>query len=326
MPSSTLPAPGRALRRLALLAFAFALAAPSTALAAPTLRTSAVVHGPVIRVGDIFAGAGTEADVALAAAPPPGGRVVFDAVWLAAEARAQKLDWQPSSRFDRVTVERASDIIPEEAIAAAFRRALGDRLPQGETRIELDNKALRLFVPAGGSTELALDGVSFDARSGRFSGFVTPAADPHAEPVRVTGRVSRIIELPVLTRPMAPGETIAAGDIEMIQLRSDRAGEGYATLPDELVGRTPRRPLRAGEPIRPSDVRRPLLIHKGDLVTLVLETPALRITAQGKALENGAEGAAIRIGNTRSGRVIDAVVTGPGLAAVASVARLAAQK
>ena len=48
-------------------------------------------------------------------------------------------------------------------------------------------------------------------------------------------------------------------------------------------------------------------------------------SAQGKALEDGGMGAAIRIANTKSNRVIDATVAGPNLVAVTAAAQLAAR-
>jgi len=69
--------------------------------------------------------------------------------------------------------------------------------------------------------------------------------------------------------------------------------------------------LRAGETIRVGDVEDPIVVHKGDLVTIELNTAAMQLTAQGKALDDGAMGAAIRINNTQSNRIIDAAVAGP---------------
>ena len=115
---------------------------------------------------------------------------------------------------------------------------------------------------------------------------------------------------------MAAGATIAAGDLETIKVRRDRAAPDAATDAAQLIGMTPRRPLQAEEPVRLGDVQRPVLVHRGDLVTLVLETATLRLTAQGKALEDGAINALVRVENTKSNRVIDAAVTGPGLVAV----------
>jgi flagellar basal body P-ring formation protein FlgA len=91
----------------------------------------------------------------------------------------------------------------------------------------------------------------------------------------------------------------------------------------ELVGKTPRRLLRAHEPLRSFDVETPVVVHKGDLVTILLETATMRLTAQGKALEDGSLGAGIRIANTKSSRVIDAVVVAPNLVKVAPTGQLA---
>ncbi|HLJ21485.1 MAG TPA: flagellar basal body P-ring formation chaperone FlgA, partial [Stellaceae bacterium] len=124
-------------------------------------------------------------------------------------------------------------------------------------------------------------------------------------------------EVPVPARLLAPGETIAAGDITTVTLRTDRVSADMLLQASDLVGKTPRHQLRPGEPVRQSDVEVPLVIHRGSLVTIVLETPSLRLSAEGKALDDGGTGAVIRVANTKSSRVIDAVVTGPGTVTVA---------
>jgi flagella basal body P-ring formation protein FlgA len=80
--------------------------------------------------------------------------------------------------------------------------------------------------------------------------------------------------------------------------------------------------------VRAGDIAEPIVVHKGDLVTVALNTPGMQLTAQGKAMEDGAMGASIRIANTQSNRVIDAVVAGPNQVMIgggAPVARLAAR-
>jgi flagellar basal body P-ring formation protein FlgA len=82
------------------------------------------------------------------------------------------------------------------------------------------------------------------------------------------------------------------------------------------VGKAPRHSLRPGEPVHASDVEVPLVVHRGTLVTILLETPALRLSTEGKAMDDGGMGAVIRVANTKSSRVIDAVVTGPGFVTI----------
>jgi flagella basal body P-ring formation protein FlgA len=52
------------------------------------------------------------------------------------------------------------------------------------------------------------------------------------------------------------------------------------------------------------------VVKKGDLVTMIVETPVMRLSAAGEALEAGAVGAAIKVMNRASkqavaGKVID---------------------
>jgi flagella basal body P-ring formation protein FlgA len=292
-------------------------AVAAAAEAAPTLRANVVVTGPAIRLGDLFSDTGELAVLEVAPSPALGAKTIFDAAWLAARAHEQKLDWQPKSRYDQTVVERASQAISSEAVVAELTHELANRLPVGRIELVLDTVDFHLFVPAGTTPAIIVDALAYDARSGRLSAYVAAsAADTTTERVRITGRVHRILDLPVLSRPVAPGEAITARDIETIALHSDRLSQTFVSDAAELIGKTPKRSIRPGEPVRPSDLQTPVVIHKGELVTIVLQDGTLFLTAQGKALEDGAQGQAIHVSNTRSGKMLDATVTGPGAVAL----------
>jgi len=90
----------------------------SSAVGAPiVLRESAAVDGKTVRIGDLFLNVGEKAGIAIAYAPEPGGRAVFDARWLLKVARAYKLDWRPMGRHDKVVVQRNATFISREEIA-----------------------------------------------------------------------------------------------------------------------------------------------------------------------------------------------------------------
>jgi flagellar basal body P-ring formation protein FlgA len=309
---------------LALAFLAFAALANAPALAAPMLRPAVSVDASVIRLGDLFSGAGAHAADIVAPAPPPGSRTLFDAAWLAATAREHQLDWQPASSFDQASVERATRVVTADVVAQSLLAAIARRQSVAGAQLQLDNPGFRLLVPASAPARLDVEGLTIDPHSGRFSATVA-ARESDATPERVTGRLVHMINIPVLNRPMAPGDTITASDIGSLAMRADRVWPDTVADARELIGKTPCRLLRADEMLRGSDVRVPLVVHKNDLVTIVLETPMMRLTAQGKALEDGGMGAGIRVANTKSGRVIDATVTGPNLVAVIAPAQLAAR-
>jgi len=122
--------------------------------------------------------------------------------------------------------------------------------------------------------------------------------------------------VPMLSHPVAPGAVITAADLTEVMVRRDQLGQDVSSDPKELIGKTPRRPLRAGEPVRLADVQLPILVHKGELVTMLLDTGSLQLTAQGAALEEGAKGALIRVSNAKSSRLLDATIIGSGLVRV----------
>jgi flagella basal body P-ring formation protein FlgA len=305
-----------------VLAFAFTLGvapmakAAGTAATAPlvSLRTSSTIDGASIRLGDLFDGTGTQADEIVAKAPAAGSSTIFDVGWLFSTAHAHGLTWQPPSASSAIRVERNATMIDTGNLA----KQLADKLPSTMPlrRVELDAQ-FRLFVPVGASTDIQIQKVDMKPETGRFSAEVRVASDDgEGAPVRVSGRLVGLITVPVLARPMMPGEVVRAEDITTADYRADQMQAGGVMDPRELVGETPRHPLHAGQPLRASDLQVPVVVKRNELVMIVLERPGIYLTAEGRALEDGGKGTVIRVTNTQSKRVIDAVVLGAGQVAV----------
>ncbi len=62
--------------------------------------------------------------------------------------------------------------------------------------------------------------------------------------------------------------------------------------------------LAMGEVVVSESVELPPLIQKGEVVTLMVETPRLLVTAKGIAQEGGKAGQLVRVKNTASGREV----------------------
>ena len=313
-----------------LITAALALAiAPGVARADTMLLPSATITGDTIHIADLFRDAGVPASDPVAAAPAPGTRVTYNAAWLGAIAREHHLAWQPSSAFDQVSVERASRVIDADAIGQRILSALAADTPSSDASIKLDNPGLRFVVPAEASDAMAIDGLNLDQHTGRFSVFITaPANSDHAQRQRISGRIVYQVTVAVPAHGMSIGDIFGPADISEVKLPRERVASDAIANPQQLVGKAARRILRAGETVRAGDIAEPIVVHKGDLVTIALNTPGMQLTAQGKAAEDGALGAAIRVANTQSNRVVDAVVAGPNQVVIggsAALARLAAR-
>ncbi|MGH7032171.1 MAG: flagellar basal body P-ring formation chaperone FlgA [Stellaceae bacterium] len=309
----------------ALFALSIAVAAVS-ARAGVTLKPEVTVTGSVVHLGDLFADAGAAARDPVAAAPPLGMRTTYSAAWLRAIASEHHLAWSPASDFDQAAVTRAARSIEAETIAHRLLEAMAGSAAGGDAEIKLDNPAARLLVPAEAGDALAVDGLTLDARTGRFSAFVSaPPGAPEARRLRVSGRLVVEVSVAVPSRAVAMNEVLGAADIETITLPRSRLAPDTITDASQLIGKSAVHVLRPDQPVRAGDVQAPLLVRKGDLITIELRTPNMALTAQGKALEDGAAGASIRVTNTQSKRVIDVMVEGPGLGRAGLLAQLAAR-
>jgi flagella basal body P-ring formation protein FlgA len=301
---------------LFLLAALCALAIASAN--AQVLRPRTLVEGEMIRLGDLFAALPAEAaDRAVAPAPAPGRTTQFDSTALAQVARDNALAWSPQTRFDRVVVQRASRPITAEEIENRVLAALqADGLPD-DMKIELLNRRLSLDAATGPGSAFEIQSLSYDKRDGGF--VATLAVDAGADatmPVEVRGVVFRTARVPVLARPLRHGQVIGPDDIAWKDTRASAVDPNLALDPDAIFGKTPRTSLRAGEPLRRAELMAPVVVAKGDLVTMVLTAPQMMLTAQGRAAENGADGQVIKVENTRSKTTVEAIVIGPNRVAV----------
>ena len=288
-----------------------AAAAPAAEAAPVTLRQSVTVSGGLVRLGDLFVPAGDKAEAAVAYAPAPGKRAIFDARWLYRVARAYGLNWRPLSIHEKAVVARESIVIGRREIADHILAALVDKGVDADMQVELSNRMLRIHVPGDSTATVAVEDVAYDPRTRRFIAIVAaPADDPAARRIRVTGRVHRVIDVPVLTRRVLAGEVIRERDVKWIAMRGDRLQQDTIQDPGALIGKSPRRGLRAGVPVRVSDVRLPVLVPRRSLVTIMYRVRSMTLTAQGRALEDGGAGDTVRVANTQSNTVVQAVVTG----------------
>mgnify|MGYP001557393187 FL=1 len=116
----------------------------------------------------------------------------------------------------------------------------------------------------------------------------------------------------VPARDIPRGTTIAESDLSYQLVAPDAVRAGIVTSMNDLEGMEARRFLRAGETVRPDDVRKPILVTKGSTVTMTFELPGLSLTAVGKAMGEGGMGETVAVLNPVSYRQIMGVVTGPG--------------
>jgi flagellar basal body P-ring formation protein FlgA len=291
----------------AIAGIAFSHAADATA----RLKTSAVVDGRTIRLGDVMEGVGAAAKVIVAEAPQPGKRQIIRVARIKAIAEKHGVIWQETA-IRALPVDRASHIVPQEVLLESLKDALIDQGSSDEIGVALLNTNIRLYVPRGEETSVAIDDIQYNKERGSFNAMVrSPAHDANGTRKEIRGRVYAVMEVPVLARRIPVGEKITKSDVTWIEMKVDRAGRNLVTSLKEIVGKAPKRNLRPNRPLRTTDLRRPIVISKGASVTMVVSIPGMTLSVVGRALENGGMGDLIGIMNPQTHSVVEGTVVSP---------------
>ncbi|MBF0633405.1 MAG: flagellar basal body P-ring formation protein FlgA [Nitrospinae bacterium] len=116
----------------------------------------------------------------------------------------------------------------------------------------------------------------------------------------------------VAARDLKRGMDITANDVRAERAPAGPWFEKYAVNLEDLVGKQMDRNIKEGTPIRLDQVSRPKMVNSGDSVTIVAQKGSLKISASGKARQDGELGEWIKVSNADSSKILTAKVTGPG--------------
>ncbi|TCH97180.1 flagellar basal body P-ring formation protein FlgA [Roseococcus sp. SYP-B2431] len=291
-----------------------ALAAPALAAEPALLRPHALLEGDTLRLSDLFDPA---PDTVIAAAPQPGRRMVLETQNLVNIARRYGVAWRPLTASDRIVVERPGRQLPRADIEAVLREALAPQGIDAEMEIELPG-LIPPLIPAGSWFQLAVEGASVEVAGGRFQAtLVVLAEGTGTQRLRVAGRAVATVPVVVATRRMALGEIVGRNDARLVRMRGERVRPGHAQQLEQVVGQELRRPMAAEQGFAVVDLGPPSIVQKNALVTLLLESPGIALTAQGRALEAAARGGTVPVMNLASRSIVEGVAVAPGRVRVA---------
>lgn len=277
-----------------------------------TLLPAVTVEADVVTLGDLFAGAGGVADRPVFRSPDPGVDGALPAAAAIAAARAAGLDVDPTPIASVSVVRRSVEVTADDLRALLVDEAAA-RLgaPPADLAIRFDIEPHPIAAVSAASAPATLENYSYLSNSGRFRAVFTVNVGASLKTVDLTGAAIVTTPVAVLVRPIARNEVIAADDV-LVERRDRRFVDGGALSdPDRLVGMAAKRPLRAGEAISASSVEPPRIVRRGQLVTLVYQSPGLALTARGRALADAAMGEAVNVLNEQSRRTVEGVAIGP---------------
>lgn len=146
------------------------------------------------------------------------------------------------------------------------------------------------------------------------------------EQATVTGSALPVMDVPALAHDIVAGETVSSSSLTTTEVPAARMSASMITSAETLVGQVARRNMRASTPLFAFDFAKPILVKKGDLVTMSIDIPGIQLSAQGQAMANAGKGDVISIMNTTSRRMVEARVTGSGTAVISPASQTLATR
>lgn len=293
-------------RRLLMMVAMTAVMASKAWAGDVTPKYESIVTADVVTVGDVFDGVTRSADHVLAPAPAPGEELKLSAYDLKRISDAFGYSWQPQSNMDQVVIRRDAIEIDRYQIEAALQEKLSQTLSGRRFELMLDTGSRSFYVPPAETAALEVLDMSTDVARAQFRATVAAGDTQHT----VSGQFYLVTQVPVLQNPVRSGDIISADDVTYVDIREKDLSAKAVLDANQLIGKSVRRSLPALRILSAADVTEPLMVKKGDLITVTVQNGTLHLTAQGKALENGAAGATVRVMNTSSNQVLEGTVTG----------------
>ena len=300
-------------RTLALASILACLA--STAMAAPTLRSEVTIIGPIVTIGDMFDDAGLMAERGLFRSPLPGttGTVTLEQLRHAAAA-AGLADYSTEGVM-RVRVTRPAVMVDAAMLTGFISHDLDVRgLVRGDAELDVSFDQPPTYAAEAVARPVEMLALNYAPGNTSFvARFLIAGRDA---PVEVSGRIQMMVRAPHLVATYAAGTILGPQDIEMRPVPAGTIDVSAIAGLEQLLGKQLTRQSRAGMMLKPSDVTEPTVIERNAVVTLLVDSGPMRLTAKGQALASAAVGQPVQVLNTSSRRIVTGTAQADGTVAI----------
>ncbi len=108
----------------------------------------------------------------------------------------------------------------------------------------------------------------------------------------------------VLRDHITRGDAVNSTYLTLQQRNIGKLQRGYFTRLDKVTGNISKRSLKAGTAISPSMISLPIIVQRGQAITLRVERPGIAVDMKGLALKKGRQGDTIKVKNSSSNKVL----------------------
>jgi len=250
-------------------------------------------------------------DAVVSFSPVPGGRRIFMFPELQGVAKKYAISAPENSK---ACFEWPLEPLTEDKVRAAIRATL--QAPEARVEVLAMGKAQgpvgKLVFPLSGlsastsvdpSTPVTWRGEVQYHSSHKFAVWVR---------VRVAATMTRV----VATELILPGRAVTAKQVRLETYDDFPLRNDIARSLDEVIGRVPRRAIRAELPVFRTDLMEPYQVQRGEIVQVTAISGGTELSMEAVAQSSGRQGDTISLKNERSGKTFLARIEGKDRALV----------
>jgi len=315
--------------RLALILPILALFLTTPALPARAItldfHRQATVQGAAVTVGDVADCLGNEvicqalASREVTKAPDPGGGLTLAASQV--EKTIRRL-LPPENQLEltgatAVTIVRAGQQITADDILAAidgYLREQAARWPEADIRFTPAERPLPFALPLGETSWEIIPANPGLLGSPRIAVLIKVDGKVRKN-LSIAGKLEVIAPVAVAKAPLAK-DSLLDPEQFAVEKRDISNLDAPVTNPAEVAGLKLARSLKTGDPLVSRAMLTPPMVHRGDMVKMVVRQGGMLLTAAGVAQSDGTEGQTIRVENSNSKKIVRGQVRGPGIVEV----------
>jgi flagella basal body P-ring formation protein FlgA len=216
------------------------------------------------------------------------------------------------------TAHAGGTTLSAKKVRAAVQDYILDRTRDSGMEIRIKRIALEedIVIPAGKVRYEFLAPRQWEGWGRTVLGLVIRVDDQLVKNMSIPMEVAALTDMVVALFPLPRGVVVEASDVSLQKRDLAEASGKVSFNLDEVLGKRVRVPIRANSPVRSDYLEKVPLVKNGQMVTIVAENGALRVTATGMARGAGAEGDLIMVQNMNSKKSVQARVVDAGTVAV----------
>lgn len=212
---------------------------------------------------------------------------------------------------ETISIERASKNLDIEILKERIKEEVIAQLPYDPERIIVSNFRLpeNILIPNNSNINYEINIRSKRKLTG-ITQFNVSIKDNDKEIKNLIGTVEVDVKIDIIkaNTSITRNQLITENMLEVSEARLSQLGRGYVENTEDVIGNIAKRNIERGNIITANMLAKEMLIQRNSTVMIIAERGTMRVTAMGKALQNGSKGEIISIVNVTSNKTVFAEV------------------